>query len=151
MNNPCFECMYKDCSMAFCDCAAEPACTKMLPCMQQCPQGDQGCQQNCQQVNSLGLAEFLVMAECAGTTCLSSCQGAEPVGACQLCLAQQCEQELESCYGNPECTAFVACAQACPQGNMNCINQCMTDHAGGVNQATQLRDCSVSGCPMVCN
>ena len=151
MNNPCLACVFDSCNAAFCDCDAEPACPKIVPCVQQCPANDQGCRDNCYAVNSIGFAEFLGISNCAGTTCAASCPGAQPVGACELCLSQQCEQQFEACFGNPLCTMFIDCVRACAPGDMTCTMKCGTDFAGGVNQATQLRDCSQIGCANVCN
>ena len=151
MNNPCFECIYDSCGPTYCECANNAACPNIVPCIQQCPAQDDFCRNICYQNNSIGFAEFLGISNCAGTTCAASCQGAKPVGACEFCLAQTCEQELEACYGNPACTTFIDCVRACPAGNMMCTDKCAADYPAGLNQATQLRNCSLVGCTNVCN
>lgn len=147
----CAACMFQQCNVAYCDCAGEPACLGMIPCLQACPAMDQACVQSCYQKNSLGFGEFLVTSSCAGTLCAPSCPGAEMIGACELCLGQQCEQQFEACIGNPECTALIDCLQACPQGNMSCQQGCLQQHAGGAIQAQQLNQCATMSCGNVCN
>ncbi|MDI1479991.1 hypothetical protein [Polyangium sp. y55x31] len=147
----CRVCMYQQCNLAYCDCATEPACVEIIPCLEACGPMDQACAEACFQKNSLGFAEFVIQGSCASTLCAPSCPNADDIGSCELCLAQQCEQQFEACIGNPECTALIDCLQACPQGNMSCQQGCLQQHAGGAIQAQQLNQCATMSCGNVCN
>ncbi|WP_282417074.1 hypothetical protein [Polyangium sp. 15x6] len=146
----CAACMFQQCNVAYCDCAGEASCLGIIPCLEACPAMDEACKQSCYQKNSLGFGEFLITSNCASTLCAPSCPGAGMIGACELCLAQQCEQQFESCVGNPECPALIDCLQGC-QDNLACQQTCAAQHAGGTNQAQQLNQCATMSCGNVCN
>ncbi len=148
--DPCNDCMFQQCNTTFCDCASNPSCLALGACLGQCAAGDQACQNNCFAADSSGLSELAQLGDCSATTCAASCNNPAPVDPCQLCLATQCETELEACFGNAECVALIACAQACAPNDSACVQGCAFQHLGGAQAGQALATCSNNNCAANC-
>jgi hypothetical protein len=149
--NGCTDCLYMTCMNVYCECFGSTDCTDIRSCAQNCQPGDMQCANTCYMLNSTGLAEFLLVSDCAGTQCQASCPGAMPVNLCSVCLANQCEPQFEGCYADAECVALIDCIRGCPPGDMVCQQQCTTQHQTGLPEAQALRMCSVANCTPPCN
>lgn len=148
--NPCGDCLFDQCNIAYCGCQDEAACTGLIGCIQACPPMMPDCASGCYAMHAAGFAEFTIASSCAGTLCAPSCPGSDQVKACDLCLAQQCEMQLEACLGNAECFPLIDCNEAC-MGNMGCQQQCVAMYPNGVPVVQALFQCAGMGCSMACN
>lgn len=146
----CAGCLYDQCQLAYCDCAAEPACFALIGCIQQCPQNDSGCVGACYVTNAQGFSEFTIASSCSGTLCAPSCANSQPVKQCDLCLAQKCETQLETCLAEVTCFPLIDCLTNC-MGNMGCEQQCRTMFPNAAPLVQSLFVCASMGCPTMCN
>lgn len=70
--------------------------------------------------------------------------------ACSDCtIATICKAENEACDANMACDAFGVCVNGC-NGDGNCIQQCRTTNAAGVDAYVALIDCICGGCENAC-
>lgn len=148
--NGCGDCLYGQCQAAYCECAAEPACFAMINCIQACPPNMPDCPGGCYVMHAAGFAEFTIASSCAGTLCAPSCPGSNQVKPCDLCLAQKCEMQLETCVGNVQCIPLIDCRKKCA-GNTMCEMQCDATFPQGLPLMQDLLKCASAGCAMSCN
>jgi hypothetical protein len=146
----CGNCLFDQCQLAYCDCTGEPACTNLIACIQACPANMPDCASGCYATFSTGFAEFTIASSCAGTLCAPSCPGSDPVKPCDLCLAQQCEKQIETCLSTVQCFPLIDCRTKCA-GNMVCEKQCDMTYPNGVPIVQELFMCASVGCPNSCN
>lgn len=146
----CGGCLYEQCQLAYCDCANEPACFKLIACLEACPPNMPDCAGGCYGTYSAGFAEFTIASSCAATLCSPSCPGSDQVKPCDLCLAQKCETQLEACLSNLQCFPLIDCRQKC-LGNMACEQQCDTMYPQGTPLVQALFICAGMGCGNSCN
>ncbi|MBI4954275.1 MAG: hypothetical protein HY908_19780 [Myxococcales bacterium] len=152
MGDACSGCLYTSCNATYCACSTSPDCMSVSTCALACNPGDTACVEACFAADANGMAEFMLGADCAYTSCSNLCPGTLPIDPCQLCLAENCETQLEACFGNPACVALVDCAQACPPGpqQQNCITQCGLANLGGIQQGQALQGCMSGSCGNSC-
>ncbi len=146
----CASCLYDQCQLAYCDCAAEPACFGLIGCIQQCPPNMPDCVGGCYVANAQGFSEFTIASSCSGTLCAPSCPNSQPVKQCDLCLAQRCEMQLETCLAEVTCFPLIDCLTNC-MGNMGCEQQCRTMYPNATPLVQSLFVCASMGCPTMCN
>ncbi|MEE2755617.1 MAG: hypothetical protein VYA30_03095 [Myxococcota bacterium] len=127
-------------------------CQSLVQCLNGCNDG--ACQQQC-----LGAASPEAQSRFQSIqTCIQANQCADQVSMMidQQCLADNCGPELDACglgggagpMGNGTCDGLFACANQCPMGNQDCINQCIESTSEeGWNQAQSLLQCGQTNCP----
>lgn len=148
--NGCGDCLYEQCQLAYCECADEPKCFGLIGCIQACAPNMPNCVNACYATNSTGFAEFVIASSCSATLCAPSCPGSDQVKPCDLCLAQKCEMQLETCLGDAQCFPLINCRDKC-MGNMMCEQQCDTMFPLGVPLVQALFGCASVGCMNSCN
>lgn len=146
----CGGCLYDQCQLAYCECNDEPACFGLIGCIQQCPPNDASCAGACYFNNAAGFAEFTIASSCAASLCAPSCPGSDQVKPCDLCLAQKCEMQLETCLANAECFPLIDCRNKC-MGNAMCEQKCDMMYPNGQPLVQALFVCASMGCGASCN
>lgn len=71
---PCQECLFTMCETEIDACFANPDCFALLECVQNCPMGDQACQQQCASQHIGGIALAQAVLSCGNTNCGAQCQ-----------------------------------------------------------------------------
>lgn len=148
--NTCGDCLFEQCQNAYCDCANEPECFLLIGCIQACPPNMPDCVSGCYLTHSKGFSEFTIASSCSGTLCAPSCPGSGQVKPCDLCLAQQCETQFETCLANTQCFPLIQCRQNC-MGNTTCEQQCDTMYPQAAPLVQSLYSCAMMGCGNSCN
>ncbi len=78
------------------------------------------------------------------SACLIDC---DPGNSCTICTGSRCTSQLNACYQDATCTAFLECSQSC--ADTACIDACATAHS---SLATiNLRSCTCSSCVTECS
>ena len=158
---PCPEC---DASLGTCDLetgqcigAGEPddECPAIFECMSDCPEGDQGCQQNC--INSAVIEAqmaFNNLLQCWVDVdywgCWDLCPNGVDYADCPEvydCVAEKdalCEDQYYACYipGDLTCDEIFACFDTCPNNENPCMQNC--DQSGTIEAqktAAAMWDC----------
>lgn len=70
----CQRCTYESCESAMNTCLANPACTELLFCVDECG-ADTGCQNACYATYPAGLADATPVGMCAQSQCATACFG----------------------------------------------------------------------------
>ncbi|NUO47732.1 MAG: hypothetical protein HOV80_02625 [Polyangiaceae bacterium] len=74
------------------------------------------------------------------TTGPTGCDAEATCNDCQACsFGADCATQYDACGNNPECFALNDCLNLCQ--DQACIDQCVTDHAAGVDDLLGLIDC----------
>ncbi len=146
----CGDCLYDQCQAAYCDCTSESACTNIIACIKGCSPMMPDCAGGCFATFATGFAEFTIASSCVATLCAPSCPGSDQVKPCDLCLAQKCETQMESCLANTQCFPLINCREQCA-GNMMCEKQCDMTYPTGLPLVQDLFKCAVADCPNSCN
>jgi hypothetical protein len=83
--------------------------------------------------------------------------GQPPMQTCDTCTQSAvspggaCSSQVDACLANTECSALNDCLQTC-NGNQTCINNCATQHSGGVALFNAIFDCAYcSACTSYCD
>ena len=142
---PCFVCLYAECTDSYCTCANNPECLTLVACVQGC-QGDQPCQQTCASDHPAAVADGVVLGDCASQRCAAECPdtGIE-LTPCEECIFTNCSSQITTCFANPTCQAAVECALQCGN-NLVCVNGCVT----GNPQAQAVLQCVLGQCLAQC-
>ena len=140
----CDSCVQSSCLASCTQCTSNPECVLLVQCALQCSPNDQSCISQCASQHPNGLNDASAFAGpggCVSTNCGPQC-GQTPTCAlqvgdpqCDACINTNCLQQCQTCSGNPECVALVQCGLQCTPGDMNCLNQCATQHPNGLNDA----------------
>jgi hypothetical protein len=64
--------------------------------------------------------------------------------SCDECMNTSCNTDCNACASNGECVGFVICALACSTGDNSCMQDCVEQHADGVDDGLAL--VGPSGC-----
>jgi hypothetical protein len=146
----CTKCLSQACAPTYCSCYGNLDCSALFECWKTCSPGDTACAQSCESAHQDGISSAFLLSDCAASSCATDCPGTEALPACQKCLFESCDVQMNACVANPECTALFTCAKAC-NGDMTCVQQCATDHPNGVQDATKVNTCAKVSCTSVCN
>ena len=126
-------------------------CGEFFMCAQMCPQGDQGCLQQCfGQLSPEAQQVFMSLQQCIQS---NMCETDE-------CVEENCGAEIEACFGgagpgggeppapgNANCGEFFDCANACPANDQACLQQCfgsLSEEARDLFTTWQM--CAINGC-----
>ena len=146
----CADCLFDQCQLAYCDCTGESACTNIIACIQGCSPMMPDCASGCYATFAAGFAEFTIVSSCVATLCAPSCPGSDQVKPCDLCLAQKCETQFETCLANTQCFPLIDCRKNCG-GNMMCEKQCDMTYPTGAPIVQELFTCATMDCGNSCN
>ena len=146
LGDACSDCAAQACSARYCTCYDNPACGSLIACTQSCAVGDANCAQSCMSQNPSGIADALLLNDCAAKSCAQGCPGATALGACEACAIEQCPAQMNTCLSNPECTQLIACVSNC-NGDDFCMAGCAFDYGGGQNDAEAVQACVQGPCP----
>lgn len=89
----------------------------------------------------------------AGGTGVTTCAFETGSGACDQCMNASCYDSCSACGAGTECAAFVSCALACASTDAACMQDCMSQHAGGVDEGLALvgpAGCLRTACNAAC-
>lgn len=148
VGDPCTICESTQCPDAYCDCFNNGSCVLLAQCVAGCEIGDVVCNQACWTQYPEGISDGAILTHCAGTTCMSDCGAYVPLTECQQCLYTECPQEMNTCVSNPECSALLACLDACE--NPGCENTCYTVHPDGLADSGPVGECAQDACLQAC-
>jgi len=148
VGEPCSECEIVQCPEEYCHCFQSSDCVAVATCLLNCPPNDQACFQACWTANPDGISDAALVQHCGATICSASCAGLVPLSACELCLAQTCESEMNACMAVAACTALLQCVEACT--TETCQNDCINANPGGVALATVVFECGNQSCVTEC-
>ncbi len=70
---PCQECIYKDCGTEMNSCLAQPDCSKLWDCLQQCPPLALSCHQECYSDFPNGVKALETLLQCSSVACKDDC------------------------------------------------------------------------------
>jgi len=73
---------------------------------------------------------------------------ADKTGCC-TCGLQNCAEETQACWCNPDCVSILICAQGCDGGNCS-VDGCTAAKPNGSSDFQKLRDCSTIKCKSEC-
>jgi hypothetical protein len=71
---PCRTCLFSECKTAMNACFANPECTALIQCFQECSPGDMGCGQNCLAEHADGAVDAEAVRVCRQESCSRPCQ-----------------------------------------------------------------------------
>jgi hypothetical protein len=149
LGDACSDCAVESCNALYCTCAANSACTTLISCLDGCG-SDQNCSQGCLSATPAGIADAVLLNDCANGSCGSQCPTTQPLDACQKCAAQNCPTQLSACLANPECTPLIECASNCSEDDFFCLSGCADDYGGGQDVAEDLGGCVEGPCNGLC-
>lgn len=149
LGDACSDCAVDSCNALYCTCAANSACTTLITCLDGCG-SDQSCSQGCLSGTPAGIADAVLLNDCANTSCGAQCPTTQPLDACQKCAAQSCPAQLSACLANPECTPLIECVSGCGQDDFFCLSGCADDYGGGQDVAEDLGNCVEGPCNGLC-
>ena len=147
LGDACSDCAFGACNALYCTCYDNPACGALVACAQTCAPGDTGCAQNCLTQNQAGISDALLLGNCAAGGCAADCPTATVLSPCESCAFTNCEQQMNTCLANAECTALIECVQGCSDGDDICLAGCAIEHGDGQNDAEAVQNCVASPCP----
>ncbi|MEJ7735326.1 MAG: hypothetical protein WKG00_39845, partial [Polyangiaceae bacterium] len=148
-STPCTECIAESCAAVWCGCLDEPSCLGLFGCYQQCG-ADPMCEQACLQQFEPGIADVLLVSDCAGSACSAACNWGNDVPPCTECIYDQCEDETNACFVEPQCLALLQCLMDCDPLELSCQDQCYDDHGAGVDTLEVLLQCRAANCSSRC-
>ncbi len=148
VGDPCTICESTQCPDAYCDCFNNGSCVLLAQCTAGCDIGDAACNQACWTQYPEGISDGAVLTHCAGTTCMADCGAYVPLTDCQQCLYTECPLEMNTCVSNPECSALLACLDACE--DPGCENTCYAVHPDGLADSGPVGECAQDACLQAC-
>ncbi|MRG95945.1 hypothetical protein GF068_29090 [Polyangium spumosum] len=167
----CQQCAFDGlCSDELATCANNQECVDLFNCLNPASGVcDQACQQQCAQQYPNAIDTYVDILDCIFCQeCGSSC-GVDPMAFgcpascdnqnncqscfdCSMAMGGICEDDLQICLNNPECTMLSACINMCPAGDVQCQVQCEQTHPFGVADYNAIIICGVcQECPNDCN
>jgi hypothetical protein len=148
--DPCTDCAFAapSCNGAYCDCVGDTTCLGLSSCYNGCQPNDEACADACEATWFNGYGDYLLMLSCMGDSCSQDCGGVQALPTCTVCLASQCEAELEGCLGDADCNEYLDCVGACT--NPGCELGCYTA-AMDTTAIDALGVCLTGTCGADCN
>lgn len=145
----CAQCLVNHCEVDVCACVASSACINYGICIQMAgPEPQFANFEYCWQQNKGGISLAGSLHACGSKHC-GEC-GYPPVSECAGCEYKKCGQQINDCLGNYKCTGYIACLDACPDNDLECLTACGTQHATGQQLFQAIRLCSKAECAELC-
>jgi hypothetical protein len=145
----CTTCLSRTCSATYCNCYENAECFALFDCTGSCG-GDSTCEEGCLAAHQDGISDAILLSDCAGTTCNSSCGWGDDVDPCTECILSDCEQPMNACVADPECLVLFNCLSSCGPVDLTCQQSCYDAHGAGVPTLQALLECSVVECDGSC-
>jgi hypothetical protein len=165
----CRTCLGEACAANEADCTSEPACADYLACLDNCPAEaralpDGDCAANCELPEALAVkALALHVLDCrdrgygAACGCVQGhttlpifqqvCEPSTADNQCKHCEEERCCDTRTACTSDPECVAFLDCANACPSASRAaCKVDCSDQHPRGYEKYTDRLACTAVRC-----
>ncbi len=147
--SPCGACVSMACPEVWCACGENSECGALFLCFQGC--ADDACTQACLGSHPDGIADAVLVTGCATDPCGASCPMAmNPISPCEECLYTSCEDEMNACVSNPECTGLWACFGMCAQFDLTCQQACYDTYPDGVAPLEDVFNCGGPACSDPC-
>jgi hypothetical protein len=83
-----------------------------------------------------------------GSTAGLTCDASNIDTTCDTCVKQHCCDPALTCFGQPECSAIVRCANACMTDS--CIEGCVRAHPAGQAALLRVEQCTDASCAVAC-
>ena len=173
-DNACLQaCGNKLCATELAGCNQDAKCSGLITCLNGCQQGVQPpkpatsvsmpdgstpttCQDFCVvAAGDEGYKKLSTMQICIQGKCIkdipgetSNCvQGTPKFNSClNTCVTIKCSDELSTCNGSKDCTAFLQCLNGC-KGNQSCQQGCQSSASAiGLQEYQSLIGCAQSKC-----
>ncbi len=148
LGDPCTQCEATMCPDEYCGCFDNGSCGLLAQCAAGCEIGDAECNQACWTMHPEGISDGALLTHCAATLCMPECGPFVPLTECQVCLYSECQDAMNVCVSNPECTALLECLDACE--NPGCENGCYALHPDGFADSGPVGECAQRACLTAC-
>jgi hypothetical protein len=145
----CTVCLSEACPDIWCNCFENSECFALFDCFGEC-NGGEACQQQCLAAHQEGIADVLLVSDCAATTCDGSCPWGNDVPPCGECIYESCEDEVNACFAQPSCLLLFDCLTGCGPVGLTCQEQCYQDFGAGTALLQAVLECSVDECDGAC-
>jgi hypothetical protein len=145
----CGECLSEACPDIWCNCFENSECFALFDCFGEC-NGGEACQQQCLAAHEEGIADVLLVSDCAATTCDGACPWGNDVPPCGECIYEDCEDEVNACFAQPSCLLLFDCLTGCGPVGLTCQEQCYQDFGAGTALLQAVLECSVDECDSAC-
>jgi hypothetical protein len=148
----CESCMDSQCTELSRACLGDAACAETFNCSRKCAVTDKECVWECILARPDTAAPFFAAADCGQKACNPTCTlPSRVIDDCPVCSAKFCPQAINTCFGNRECWDLVSCVRnRCKPGDLECAQECIGEHPGGLAEVQGLRECSSQHCVQAC-
>ncbi len=147
--DPCDECTASHCPERHQGCFGNPACLALADCLSKC--GDsEDCVNQCLGAHSDGISDLLLMLNCQSTVCVEPCGGTTSYSNCEICIYENCAEQLNKCYGFTPCRELADCMNECPAFDTGCLQQCHNKWPDGKPGVDAVRECAYNNCQGAC-
>jgi hypothetical protein len=126
-----------------------PECQATTNCFLGCAPDDAACFQHCLTAHRDGISDVSLLGDCEAARCQAQCSSGKPLTPCKSCLFTRCPDEMNTCIANAQCSALLACVEACA-GNAGCTQACNRNHSSGVSDAEPVLGCGDTRCDALC-
>ncbi len=147
LGDACTQCEATACPVTYCDCYEDSECLALSACIVGCG-GTAECYQGCATDHPTAISHGALLVDCAATSCPEACPGYVPLTTCQECLYTRCQDEMNACIANPDCTELLYCLGDCTDAE--CTNDCYFEHPDGTGDAGPVGTCLQDECPGEC-
>ena len=148
VGDPCTQCEATMCPQEYCDCYNNGSCVLLAQCTLECAIDDLACNQACWTQYPDGISDGALLTHCAATVCMPQCGPFVALTECQQCLYGRCPEEMNVCVSNPDCTALLACLDACEIPG--CENGCYALYPDGLADSGPVGECAQDACTGEC-
>ena len=150
LGDPCSDCSFDNCNALYCTCYADQDCAALVACFNACPPADLACQQTCMTAHPDNISLSFVLGSCSAGACASECPGTQVLDTCSNCLFTSCDNAMNACISDPECSAILQCAQTCAASDSACVLACGMQHPSGQGPAFAVQACANQACTAEC-
>lgn len=145
----CGQCLVNLCEADLCACTGSSACINFGICLEMAgPEPQFANYEYCWQQHKSGIVLAGSLQACGYKHC-EACDF-EPVSDCTACEYKKCGDQLVACLGNYKCTGYIACLDACPENDLECLAACGTEHPEGQQLLQAVQLCAKANCPDLC-
>ncbi len=150
LGDPCSDCTFANCNGLYCTCFSDQDCAALVGCFNACPAADLACQQTCMTAHPDNISLSFILGSCSATSCAAECPGTQVLDPCTNCLFTSCDDAMNNCIADPECSAILQCAQSCAASDSACVIACGMQHPSGQSGAFAVQACANQSCSAEC-
>lgn len=152
LGDACTDCTFDQCKTQHCQCIENDSCFTLVVCLSFCTANDYACYQKCFTDNEAGIADAFLLADCALEPCGTVCplDDFKKLDECQTCLLQSCDNEMNGCVADSECSLILECIQDCNPNDPECPKQCVADFPNGHGDLGPVQSCLEKSCATPC-